>query len=109
MTQRKREPKREQSKTREYRAWSEMRRRCANPNHPAYSQYGGRGIVVAARWSKFLAFLEDVGPQPPGTQLGRKDPNGPYAPGNALWMTPPESANLRRPRRWWRKPEIQAA
>src|SRR5438477_3540760 len=32
------------SKTPAYISWTEMKQRCLNPQHPAYSDYGGRGI-----------------------------------------------------------------
>ena len=87
------------SETREYWAWASMRQRVLNPNHVYFPVYGGRGITIDPRWERFENFLEDLGFAPPGMWLGRKDPNGPYAPGKALWMTRRESVTSRRPRR----------
>jgi hypothetical protein len=87
-----------------------MWQRVFNHNHADFPECGGRGITMDPRWLSVANFIEDMGPKPPGTQLGRLDPNGPYSPGNARWLTAMESANRRRPRRWFRKPvEAQPA
>jgi hypothetical protein len=57
-----------------YRVWSAMKQRCANRKNAAWKNYGGRGITVCARWrTSFEAFLEDMGPCPPGLTLDRLD------------------------------------
>lgn len=33
-----------------YSSWVNMKSRCLNPNHFAFSRYGGRGITICARW-----------------------------------------------------------
>lgn len=63
-----------------------MRRRCNNPNHEKYPEYGGRGIRVCDRWKSFRKFLADVGPRPsPNHTLNRKKTDGHYEPGNVEW------------------------
>src|SRR5688572_14590197 len=53
------------TKTPEYEIWSSMIKRCENPRHQAFADYGGRGITVCDRWRQsFSAFLEDMGPRP---------------------------------------------
>lgn len=53
------------SRTPEYRAWQTMRLRCTVPTNPAYSDYGGRGITVCARWLASVSdFVADMGPKP---------------------------------------------
>src|SRR5687767_3656879 len=44
------------SKTLVYEAWRGMRRRCEDPEHQAFKNYGGRGIKVCRRWLKFENF-----------------------------------------------------
>lgn len=83
-----------------HNSWRRMIYRCRHKSHIAYRYYGGRGIRVCERWSKFVNFLEDMGPRPEGTTLDRIDSNGDYEPGNVRWATPPDQAKNRRSTRW---------
>ena len=76
-----------------------MRTRCENPNATRYADYGGRGITVCDRWHDFAGFLADMGEQPPGLTLDRKDNDGNYEPGNCRWATRAEQNRNQRPRR----------
>jgi hypothetical protein len=87
-----------------YCAYYAMLRRCYNPNHSRYADYGGRGIAVCQRWRESLeVFAADVGPRPaPGYSLDRIDNDGNYEPDNVRWATAAEQiANQRihRPKR----------
>jgi hypothetical protein len=85
----------------EYRAWCSMKSRCENPGHRAFPDYGGRGILVCARWlDAFENFLKDMSRRPSSRHsLGRLDNEGHYEPDNCRWATPQEQNQNRRPTR----------
>jgi len=60
--------------------WRSMLRRCLNPRHKSYPQYGGRGISVCREWKNgfddFFQWAQMSGHQP-GLQLDRIDNDGP--------------------------------
>jgi hypothetical protein len=64
--------------TREYRLWQNMRRRCEDPDNPAYPRYGGRGIHIASEFQAFEGFLAYMGLSN-GLTLDRIDNDGNYA------------------------------
>lgn len=91
--------------TKEYRAWTAMKRRCLTPSAGNYRLYGGRGIKVCDRWrDSYEAFLADVGRAPgPMYSLDRIDSNGNYEPSNIRWATLSEQASNRRPKQFCRR------
>jgi len=74
-----------------------MLRRCHNPKHKNFKDYGGRGITICDRWlNSYEAFLEDMGEKPKGLSLERENNNGNYEPGNCKWATRTEQNNNKR-------------
>ncbi len=72
----------------EYQAWNHMMLRCYNEWHPAYKNYGGRGIKVHPEWHDFKKFYEYIGPRPSRTHsLERINNSKEYEPGNVTWDT----------------------
>jgi hypothetical protein len=91
-------------RTGEYNAWAAAKARCANPNHPSFPYYGGRGIRMCQRWSEsFEAFMADMGDRPDGLELDRIDNDGDYEPGNCRWATRSQQNSNRRPYKWRRR------
>lgn len=71
-----------------YRSWKAMITRCLYESAPNYSNYGGKGVGVCARWrDSFSAFLEDMGERPAGTSIDRLDGSKDYEPTNCRWAT----------------------
>src|SRR5688572_15323010 len=87
------------TETRVYNAWKNMRARCSYRGNPQWKDWGGRGIKVCDRWSKFENFLTDMGEPPPGLSLDRINNDGDYEPSNCRWATrKQQSVNSRRTR-----------
>jgi len=82
-----------------YMVWCDIKKRCNNKNNKDYKYYGGRGIKVCKRWSKFENFLRDMGEVPSGLTLDRINNDLGYFKKNCRWATRKEQANNQRSNR----------
>jgi hypothetical protein len=88
-------------RTKEYSTWDSMVRRCSNPKHKSYHNYGGRGIKVCQEWIKFKNFLKclkdnNMFPKPINMSIDRINNDGNYEPGNIRWATSSQQIRNRR-------------
>ena len=93
-----RNTKHNQSHTKLYRTWNDMRQRTENPKREDYKNYGARNIHICNEWLDFTAFKNwalENGYQE-GLTIERKDVNGDYCPENCCWIPFEKQAQNKR-------------
>jgi len=90
------------SKTRLYKIWIDMKRRCHNSNNLDYKNYGKRGIRVCDEWESNFTVFRDwalANGYKKNLTIDRIDSHKNYEPQNCQWLTNSENvrkANLQR-------------
>lgn len=84
--------------TRLHRIWRDMRKRCQNPNHKSYNNYGGRGIRVCDQWAEFMPFRDWAVTHGYRSDLSidRINNDGGYTAENCRWAGHHQQARNRR-------------
>lgn len=95
-----------ETNTRLFRVWTNVKKRCNNPNYKGYKDYGGRGIMICEEWAdNYELFREwalangydETAPRGKCT-LDRINVNGNYEPSNCRWVDMKVQNNNKRPR-----------
>ena len=81
-----------------YNIYQGMYKRCYNPSHKSYYEYGGNGIKICDEWlhdkTKFFRWALDNGYEE-GLSIDRIDFTGNYCPENCRWADPKIQCNNR--------------
>ena len=89
------------SKTRLYKIYCGIIKRCFNKNYPAYLRYGGKGITVCNEWlgengfENFYSWAKNNGYSDDLTLDRYPNREGNYEPSNCRWATIKQQNNNR--------------
>lgn len=85
------------NKTRLYKIWVDMKRRCNNPNRKGSKNYCDKGILVCEEWNEFINFKQWAisNGYDDTLTIERKDNNKNYCPENCCWISKSEQSKNR--------------
>lgn len=87
-----------QSYTRLYRIWANIKTRCTNDKYNRFCDYGGRGITICNEWLEFENFYNWAMSNGYNNTLTieRVNNNANYEPSNCIWTTMAEQSTNKR-------------
>lgn len=86
------------SSSRMYNIWCKMRARCLNTSNNRFNHYGGRGISISKKWTKYSDFKDWALSNGYNKLLSieRINNNGNHTPSNCRWATQAEQVRNQR-------------